>query len=717
MVSSIRSVAPNIEIDIYAMVSSEKEECPTSVKTIILDHDRDSYRQAGIELDRSGAEVIWLQHEFGLFGGDAGEWIIDLLRQVAAPLAVSLHTVLENPNEAQRRVMDWFVGRASRLVVMSDDSKAILQKVYNADAERITIIPHGVPDRPFGRSEIMKERFGFAGKSLLMTFGLIGPGKGIETVIQAMPQILEHNPDAIYCVVGATHPKLIESEGETYRRRLEAQARELGVADNIIWVNRYLENDELLDMIEAADIYLTPYIAAAQSTSGTLAYALALGKTIVSTPYKHAAELLGDGVGVLVPFANPQALGNAVNQILADPILRQAMQKRAYEIGRSDIWPIFAQKSLDVCKELRTNADRTKIVTVLPETALFRLSDSCGMIQHSILSVPDRHHGYCVDDNARALMLAHHSKGRFAELASVFASFVQHSWNPDTGMFRNFMSYDRQWLESEGSIDSNGRTLWAIGSTIAHARDESLRQWACNLWNSAALIAINFQSPRAVAFAVLGADLALKAKPDNIKAISVIEYGHQLLKACYLQHSKAGWRWFEPYLAYDNCRLPEALLCAANHMRDDVAAMYALEALEWITHLQTEPAGHFRPIGSNAFGQTLVPGDPFDQQPVDAWAMIDAALAAYRYEPDDRWLEAARSAYAWFFGRNDRGMSLVETATGDCCDGVTPHGVNLNRGAESVLSLHLGQLSMQMLEREAGQWQDEPVNLYQPMSV
>ncbi len=719
MVASIKAAAPNTDIDIYAMVSHETEECPSSVKTIILDHDRDGYRQAGIEIDRSGAEMVWLQHEFGLFGGDAGEWVIDLLRQVAAPLAVTFHTILENPNTAQRRVMDWFIERASQLVVMSDDGMEILRRIYNAPSDRIAVIPHGVPDRPFGRNAMMKDRYGLADKSVLMTFGLISPGKGLETVIDALPAILEQHPDAVYCIVGATHPKLVEQEGEAYRRRLEMQARELGVHDSIVWVNRYLDNVELLDMIEAADVYITPYLAAAQSTSGTLAYALALGKAIVSTPYKHATELLGDGTGKLVPFADASAIAEAVTDILGDPVGRQAMQLHAYEVGRTDIWPVFARKSLAVCDRLTRKNQQINIVTKLPENALFRLSDSCGMLQHSVLSIPDRNHGYCVDDNARALMLAHHSDGQFGDMAAIFAAFIQHSWNPDTRSFRNFMSYERGWLESEGSVDSNGRTLWAIGSTIAHARSDSLRQWALKLWDNSASIACGFKSPRAIAFAVLGADLALQKRPGDEVALSIIDHGLDLLCAAYKNSSKAGWRWFEPYLAYDNCRLAEALLRAAIRSRNDVAAMHALEALDWITHLQTEPAGYFRPIGSKAFGQMTVPGDPFDQQPVDAWAMVDAALAAYRYEPDDKWLDAGNLAYSWFFGRNDRKMPLVDPTTGDCYDGITPLGVNLNQGAESVLSLHLAQHSIRILQREAGQGPatEEVVNMYKPVSV
>ena len=691
MVSSIAGVAPDVVLDVYAMVADEKARCPDGVRTLVLEQDRDGYRQAGIELDNSGADMVWLQHEFGLFGGEAGSWIIDMLAQVAAPLAVTFHTLLDTPDEDQRRVMDWLVARACRLVVMSADGKDVLMRVYGAKAENVAIIPHGVPDRPFGRGVEMKAKFGLTGRKVLMTFGLISPGKGIEVAIDAMPDIVRDHPDAVYCIVGATHPKLLAHEGEAYRDALMAQAERLGVGANIQWVNAYLEKDELLDRIEAADIYLTPYGAAGQSTSGTLSYAMALGKAIVSTPYKHAAELLAKDRGVLVPFGDGAAMAEAVNALLADDTAREALQARAYAVGRATTWPVFAQRSLALAEELQMDRDALEVVTTpLPEAGLLRLCDGCGMLQHSVYNVADRAHGYCVDDNARALMLANVSRGVFADRAPVFAAFVQHSWNPDARSFRNFMGYDRQWREDAGSADSNGRTLWAIGATMAHGRDADLRRWARALWADAAPIVMDFDAPRALAFAMLGADLALEADAHDPLALAILRRGLTKLNAAYEHHAVKGHRWFEPYLAYDNVRLPEAMLRAGVRLGDSVATMRAMDALDWITHLQTT-ADHFRPIGSESFGKPIIPHDPFDQQAVDAWAMVDAAWAAYRHSRDAEWADAARMAYAWFFGRNDRGQSLANIETGACYDGIRPRGLNYNQGAESVLSLHLAQ--------------------------
>jgi glycosyltransferase involved in cell wall biosynthesis len=698
MVASLRSAAPDAKIDIYAMVSERPAELHSPIKSHILDDDRDGYGKAGRDMERSGAEVVWLQHEFGLFGGEAGEWIIDLLSPVAAPLVVTFHTILDKPTEAQRRVTDWLIARASQIAVMSHEGKATLERVYRADPLRINIIPHGVPDRAYGRSQEMKRRLGLSTANMLMTFGLLSPGKGLELAISALPEIIAKHPDTQYCIAGITHPKLVAKEGEAYRDSLIALAEKLGVADHIIWVNRYLPTDELLDLIEAADIYITPYQNAAQSTSGTLSYAAALGKAIISTPYKHAAELLDNNVGVLIPFGDSSALAQAVVSLLGDPTLMQSLQKKAYLAGREMTWDAFGQRSIALIDSLKCVPRGYRSFDALGQDALIGLSDDTGILQHGILSIADRGHGYCIDDNARALMLAASSRGAFGKRAPVFAAFVQHGWNRDVRRFRNFMGYDRRWLEDIGSDDSCGRTSWALGVTSSTANDLQLKLWAKKLWSETADIAFEFTSPRAVAFSVLGADAVLESDANDDKAHAIIAYGLTVLERQYLANRRQDWRWFEPYLAYDNCRLPEAMLRAAIHRGDTQNVAYALEALEWIVERQTASAGHFRPIGSSAFGASDCHGSPFDQQAVDAWATVDAAAAAYRHEPDSKWLSAARSAFAWFFGGNDRGLALADVTTGSCRDGLTAQGMNMNQGAESVLSLHMAHYNIQKLE-------------------
>ena len=706
--NSLTAASPHCKIDVYAM-TQPGSECvyPEAVTKPIVEGDRASFIAAAKDIEARQPDAIWLQHEFGLYGGPAGDLIFELLDRVAAPLVVTLHTVLSDPAPEQRRVMERLIARAASLVVMTDIGVRQLRDVYDVDPDRIAVIEHGVPDRPFGRTDAFKQTFGLDGKQVLMTFGLLSPGKGIEHVIGALPDIVEAHPETIYCIVGATHPNLVAQEGEAYRERLTALADSLGVADHIRWYNRFLETPELLDMLEMADIYITPYLGVNQATSGTLSYAVALGKAVVSTPYLHATELLRDGHGIVVPFANSAAIAEAVNGLLTDPAALHAMQRKAYRRGRDMIWPCFAKHSFDLVEKVRVSrapALHAKALSDRFQTPSFdgvlRLSDDTGMYQHSKLAIPDRDHGYCIDDNVRALMLMNvvgDADAKAADrLAVIYASFVQHAWSPDRQSFRNFMGFARNWLEDEGSEDSNGRTLWALGATAVSGRTPGLKHWAFDLFNATAHVALAFTSPRAIAFAALGATLILKANPKNEQAQRIAEKAGDVLMALLAAERRPDWTWFEIVLAYDNCRLPEAMLRLGETCNRTDLLECGIDTLDWVMARQTSPAGMFRPVGSESFGRER---DilPFDQQPVEAWAAIDACVAAFDVTHDQKWVDYAVRAYQWFLGANDRVISIADPATGSCCDGINPHGVNLNEGAESTLAFHLGHASLAAL--------------------
>lgn len=702
MHAALSTLALDLTIDVYAMASSATvSDFDTSVCHAISEADPAAFLEAARKIEVSGADVIWLQHEFGLFGGPAGDMILDLLDHAAAPVIVTLHTVLAKPNPDQMRVMTRLIARASKLVVMSDLSRTLLISVYGADDGQIVLIGHGVPDRPFGRSAQFKALFGFAGRKVILTFGLLSKGKGIEAMIKALPEISDRNPDVLYCISGATHPNLVAHEGEAYREGLQALAREYCVEDHIHWIDAFMDTNELLDLIEAADIFVTPYIGAQQSTSGTLSYAMALGKAIVSTPYAHAAELLADDHGCLVPFGDSDAMASAIMLLLDDPKLLKRLQQRSYDRGRDMIWPRFAQRTMDLVDAVRITTPEKTLPKSIGVSGLLRICDDTGILQHSIHGIPDRRHGYCVDDNARALMLMHRLEGpalaKCGDLTTVFASFVQHAWNPNTCEFRNFMGFERNWLEAIGSEDSCGRTIWAIGTTARHAQDAGVRHWASQLFDETAGSALDFQSPRAIAFAILGAVSLAKAQPRHVLADTIVIQGAQRLKALHTAVARIDWNWFEDVLAYDNCRLSEAMLRAGVHLGDDAIIGAGLETLEWIMQMQTAPRGHFRPVGSNSFGQSYRRPKVFDQQPVEIWAAIDAAAAAWDVTCDPRWLNYARNAYDWFGGHNDRGVVISEPVTGTSRDGINPRGPNLNEGAESVLSYQHAHYALQAL--------------------
>jgi glycosyltransferase involved in cell wall biosynthesis len=706
---SMTAAFPDVIIDVYAMAPLANDVVfADPVRGVIIENDRNSFIAAATAIEASGADVVWLQHEFGLFGGDAGDKILDLIDRIAAPLIVTLHTVMPDPDVDQMRVMRRLVARASRLIVMSDRAAALLKDTFGADPDQITLIPHGVPDRPFGRSEAFKAAFGFSGRQVLMTFGLLSPGKGIEAVIAALPEIVAAHPDVLYCIVGATHPNLLAREGEAYRDRLKALASALGVEGHIHWIDAFLETDALLDLIEAADIYVTPYLGANQATSGTLSYAVALGKAVVSTPYAHAAELLADDHGVLVPFGDSAALAREIGALLDTPERLRAIQTRAYQRGRAMVWPTFAARCLDVIGATRIPPMAAPAFAATAQIGIegvLRICDGTGILQHSIFSVPDRAHGYCVDDNARALMLMNrigdHAEPHRSRLAAVFAGFVQNAWNADSGEFRNFMGYARNWLEAAGSEDSCGRALWALGATAREGQTPSLQQWARRLFDQTAFSARDFGSPRATAFAMLGADYVLATDADDRVARAILSNGAERLLTLLAATRRDDWPWFESVLAYDNCRMPEAMIRAG--LRLDCAAFKdcGLETLRWILDLQVSPAGCFRPVGSESFGHKFSAPRPFDQQPVEAWAAIDGASAAFDATRDRAWLAHAQRAFAWFTGENDRGIAVADPVTGSCHDGINPRGLNLNEGAESVLAYQFAHCAIQKLTAEA----------------
>lgn len=700
---------PDIRIDHYAMDDGRGEvEYPENVQ-LIPDWDARAYARAAQQIDESGAEAIWLQHEFGIFGGPAGDLILHLLARTRLPLVTTFHTILEKPSNDERRVMDRLLDRSRDIIVMSEFGREILQRVYNVEDQQISVIPHGVPDRPMVDADAMKPQFDWAGRKVILTFGLLAPDKGIDTMIEAMPAIVDRCPEALYVIVGATHPNLIREQGEKLRNDLMALTHRLGVADNVQWIDSYQEQEELLDRLQAADVYVTPYVNPAQVTSGTLSYAVSMGKAVISTPYIHATEILDRDHGIIVPFRDSTAMADAIIRLLTDDSVRDGYGRRAYARGREMLWRELARRAGSLLVQGRITQPaklpmRRKHLILDPNlSAVLRMSDGTGMLQHGILSVPDRRHGYCIDDNARALLLMTQVPAMDEDVRdqwiSTYAAFVQYAWNPDKGRFRNFMSYDRSWCEDEGSEDSSGRAMWALGVTARDAPLAKQREWAARLFNEAIAPMQSVGSPRAQAFVMLGASAIRETEPGHVLARAVLQdFGRNLL-ALLAEARRPDWAWFEAVLAYDNPRLSEALLRAGAVLQDTTFIDCGLATLEWIWAQQTAPGGHFRAVGSESFGEPYAPPLPFDQQPLEAQAMIDAAEAAFAVDRSQRWLDCAHTAYRWYLGDNDLSLPLATRQDGGCYDGLTPTGVNRNQGAESLLALQLSSCAMNRLSQ------------------
>ena len=716
---AISASRPNLETSIVAMTDhGQAYDYPSSVALQIKDGNIEEYRRAADFLNAGRFDTVCLQHEFGIFGGEAGAHILALLSRLTMPVVTTFHTVLAEPTAVQRSVMGRIVAASSTVVVMASKGRELLRSVYQVPDDKIEVIAHGIPDVAFVGPDAAKAKLGFGGKSVILTFGLLSPNKGIEVVIDAMPSILQRRADAVYVVLGATHPNLVRDQGEAYRESLIARVCELGVEDHVVFLDRFVDQATLLEFISMCDIYVTPYLNAAQMTSGTLAYSFGLGKPVVSTPYWHAHELLADGRGVLVPFGDAAAIGNEIAELLTDDPRRQAMCKRAYAIGRTMTWERIAERYISVFE----NALQGHWLKVLarPDTAapeprspaapdmqighFLSMCDDTGLFQHAVHSVPDRSHGYCVDDNARALLLAcalnNPGEQRLSEvLTARFAAFVQHAWNPDTRRFRNFMGFNRTWLEDRGSEDSHGRTLWALGETARTDASPSRRRWAAALFAEALSTAETFRSPRAWAFTLLGLGAYCSVAPDDIRAREVRHSLADRLMSALSSVETPDWVWFEEGLAYDNARLPQALMTTGMATQTPGYVDAGLRSLRWLMTHQTAAAGHFRPVGTAGFGELRQHPRAFDQQPVEATATIAACLTAWRADGDAEWKAMATRAFGWFLGSNDLSVALVDPHTGSCRDGLHPDRANENRGGESVVCYLLGLAEIRQLAR------------------
>ena len=688
---------------------------PPRVRFEIAENDLPSYRRAADFLNVNRVDVVSVQHEYGIFGGKAGSHVLSLLRELRMPIVTTLHTILGAPNSHQREVMDELTRLSERVVVMSANGAELLKQVHGVPDSKIDLIPHGIPQLPEGQN---KDRLGLEGKSVLLTFGLLSPDKGVEYVIDALPAILRKHPDAVYIVLGATHPHVREQHGEIYRLMLEARAKRLGVDASVIFHDRFVSHEELVEFLSAADIYITPYLNSEQITSGTLAYAVGFGKAVISTPYRYAREVLADGRGLLVPWRDSGAIAESVSSLLGDPALRAGVEQSAALYGRSMTWPVVAGRYLESFARARqTHAGRrhtafqartlAKRGAELPEIKLDHLramTDDTGLLQHATFRIPRYDDGYCLDDNARALLLMalmeEAGAGPTLEVRALmtrYLAFVDHAFNEGLGRFRNFMSYSRRWTEEVGSEDSHARALWALGTLVGRSTDPGRRSLSGRLFHLALPAVTTFTSPRAWAYALLGIDEYLRAfnGDSSVQSVRADVAGRLLglFRAC----DGKDWHWFEDRVTYCNARLSQALVVTGARTNNEEMTAAGLSSLEWLVSIQSAD-GFFAPIGSNGFYVRGGTKARFDQQPVEACATLSACLEARRVTGDPRWADRARQQFSWFLGENQANQILYDATTGGCRDGLHADRVSENQGAESTLSLLMALVEM----REGG---------------
>ena len=677
------------------------------------------YRQAAEFINISDAEVVCLQHEYGIFGGRSGSHVLAMLSRLRRPLVTTLHTVLNAPTEDQKRVLTDVCRLSSRVIVMAKRAVKFLREIYEVPAEKIVLVPHGIPDVPFVDPAFYKDKFGVEGRELILTFGLLSPGKGIEYVIQALPAVTKRYPKVVYMIVGATHPHVRRESGEEYRARLQRMARELGVDDNVIFQNRFVEQSELCEFLCAADIYVTPYLSETQIVSGTLAYALGTGNPIISTPYWYAQEVLAEDRGRLVPFQDHQAIAEQLLDLLDNDLQRDAMRKRAYQYSREMVWSAVGERYLEVFAQVQQQPINPSLVArpdlahspssyELPEIDfrhLRALTDDTGILQHSLFATPDPRYGYTTDDNARALIVAatywhQTSDETILPLLHRYLSFLSHALDRETGRFRNVMNYNRTWAEAMGSEDSHARALWGLGMCIAACRQEPIVGLATRLLERGLSVVDTFVSPRAWAFVIVGIHAYLQRFGGDSDAKRCRAILAERLYRHFADHMTDEWPWCEDVVTYANAKLPHALLMSGKWMFRSEMIEAGERSLRWLLEIQTAPGGQLSIIGTEGWFPRDAHRARFDQQPIEAHALIDACIEAYNVTGGGFWLDCARRCFNWFLGQNDIQTPLYDFTTGGCRDGLHSDRVNRNQGAESLVAWLMSLLLMQEIQTQ-----------------
>ena len=697
------------EVDGFVVAMNDYEQdyaYPNEVKFKIQQDHQADYLEAANYINLSGADLCILQHEFGIFGGQSGVYILPLLHRLSIPFIVTLHTVLEKPSYNEKAVLKEICKMAARVVVMSNKTIQLLTSIYELQQEKIVLISHGVPDIYYEPSQ-SKKGFKLEGRNVLLTFGFLGRNKGIETVINALPDVIDKFPDVLYIVVGKTHPNVLRHAGEEYRNYLQRLVQTLDLNEHVVFLNEFVDEQKLFKYLSACDIYITPYLNEAQITSGTLSYAMGAGCAVISTPYWHAAELLADERGKLFNFNNSAQLATTLNELLSQPETLAELQTKSKVYGKQITWPKIGLKYIDLFKnvlsEPRPRLAKKKVIIdplLLPPFSLAhikRLTDDTGIIQHAKFGIPNLKEGYCLDDNARALLMVliayRQTKNSLAlELSPIYLSYIHYMQNKN-GTFRNFLSFNRNFLDEVGSEDSFGRTIWALGFLLGNAPNDAYYQMGRLVFFEASQNFENLKSIRSIANMMIGVSHYLKSNPSDDAMKERLRVFATKLVNQFEECSTKDWRWFEPLLAYDNGMIPLALLHAAEILQDEKITSVGIESMNFLSSV-TMKDGYLSIIGNKEWYKKDGERSLFAQQPIDALAMILMYHQAFHLTKDKEYIKKLYTSFMWFLGENDLRMSLYDFETKGCCDGFEKYGVNRNQGAESSLAYLISHLTV-----------------------
>jgi glycosyltransferase involved in cell wall biosynthesis len=693
---------------VVAMTDSDsmnQYEFPEGVKYIIRQENQQDYIRAADYVNTSFVDACMLEHEFGIYGGESGVYILPLIARIQCPIISILHTILKDPTFMQLTIIREIAKYSAKLVVMSQKAVGFLTAIYGIPLEKIQLIEHGVPDREPQNNNPVRNTLAFKNRKVLFTFGLISRNKGLETVIAALPAIVARHPEVMYVILGATHPAVIKHSGEEYRDSLKRMARKLNVEKNVTFINKFVSENELFDYLTAANLYITPYLNEAQITSGTLSYAVGSGAAVVSTPYWHAQELLADNRGKLFDFKDSERLSQIVNELLEDDLELTVLQRNAYMYGKHLRWPKIGKVFIEalflaIADAKNKKEDSTSIIDpeIMPSFSMAhiqRLTDDTGIVQHAKYGIPNLKEGYCLDDNARALIMVilayKQNKSKIAlELLPVYLSYIQYM-QCDDGNFRNFLSFKREYLDEVGSEDSFGRTIWALGFLINNAPNNSYREFAKDLFFRSIPHFSKLKHLRGLANTIIGLSSYLKANPNDEGMIDELNQLVVPLKAAYRSQSNENWHWFEEKMTYDNALLPLALLHHYQVTQDAESLEIGMVTMNFLDK-KTLDKGYLNPVGNDGWLYKDKEMALHDQQAIETMAMVLMYFKAYEVSQDMQYIKKMYVCYQWFLGENSLRLPLYDYETKGCGDGLQPFGVNRNQGAESTLAYWISHL-------------------------
>nr|MBC8489343.1 glycosyltransferase [Bacteroidota bacterium] len=711
----IKSVAVNFGYDnlfpnLYVIAVSDNEQSykyPSEVSFVVDQNNQRDYVSAAKFINYNKADVCVLEHEFGIFGGESGVYILSLISRIEIPLLVTFHTVIREPSHIQKVIVQELSNKAYKVIVMSEKAVKFLLEIYNIPKEKIEVIEHGVPVGEVFHRDTTREKFNFDNKTALFTFGLLSRNKGIETVIKALPKVVEKHKNILYIVLGNTHPKVLSRYGEEYREYLLRLVKEYELEDYVYFYKNFVPEELLMEYLYASDIYITPYLNEAQITSGTLSYAIGAGTAVISTPYWHAQELLADGRGILFDFHNHEQLSNILLDLLDNPQKIDQLREAAVEYGNKLKWPKIGAKYIKVAKsaverfsyiqkEKRTILDPY----LLPDFTLDhikRLTDDTGIVQHAKYGIPNLKEGYCLDDNARALLMTAMAQYKnktddTVNLMPIYLSYIHYMQNDD-GSFRNFLSFSRNYLDEIGSEDSFGRTIWALGFLIYCFPKDSYHQLGLDIFKKSIPFFKQLKHLRGIANTIIGMSFFLKRFPeDKIIKDLMYEMTYKLINS-YNKEKSDDWKWFENILTYDNAIIPLALFHAAEVFNDNEILKVAIESSEFLESI-TMKNGNLKPIGSKGWFRKGGVCADFAQQSVDVMGMVLLFFKAYEVTKEKKYLDKMFISYMWYLGKNDLNIPVYDYKTGGCNDGLEEYGLNRNQGAESTLSYLISHLTL-----------------------